>query len=69
VVNNDHSAREPAITQVVRFRTAGPAPLPATMPVTGAADSGASQAAITLFLLALCLIGSGVALRGSGRRG
>jgi hypothetical protein len=63
VVNNDHSAREPAITQVVRFRTVGPAPVPATMPVTGAADPGASQAGVGLLLLALCLIGGGAALR------
>lgn len=62
VVNNDHSAREPAISQVVRFRTVGPAPVPATMPVTGAADSDPGQAAVTMLLFALCLIGGGAAM-------
>jgi hypothetical protein len=69
LVNNDHSAREPAITQVVRFRTEAAALVPATMPRTGASAVGGGSVVSVLLLAAICLIGSGIVLRktASGR--
>ena len=61
LVNNDHSMRDPEVTQVIRFRTEAGQTVPAAMPTTGEAESGASiQVAILLGLLALT---AGVALR------
>lgn len=68
LVNNDHSTREPAITQVVRFRTEAPAPVPATMPRTGAPEASVGAVLSVLLLAAFCLIGSGLVLRKNGQR-
>ncbi|MEO7910305.1 MAG: DUF6130 family protein [Roseiflexaceae bacterium] len=68
LVNNDHSAREPAVTQMVRFRTEAAAPMPATMPRTGAPETSAGVVLSVLALIAFCLIGSGIVLRKTGKR-
>jgi hypothetical protein len=68
LVNNDHSAREPAITQVVRFRTESVAPVPATMPRTGAPETSAGAVVSVLLFAAICLIGCGIVLRRNGKR-
>ncbi len=66
LVNNDHSALEQPIVQVVRFRTEAAVLVPTSMPNTG--ETGAGTVMSMLALAALCLIGGGFALRKNGRQ-
>ena len=62
LVNNDHSARQAGVSQVIRFRTTAAAAVPARMPATG----GTEQLPALLGFFARCALAAGAALRRTG---